>query len=71
MRFLVDNALSPDLARILRENGYEAAHVRDYALQAATDRTIFEFAAEKGFTLISADTDFGALLAARTRTKRR
>jgi hypothetical protein len=41
MRFLVDNALSPTLAAILREHGHEASHVRDHGLQHDDDETVF------------------------------
>jgi predicted nuclease of predicted toxin-antitoxin system len=37
VRFLIDNALSPILAEQLEEAGHEAAHVRDYDMQAASD----------------------------------
>lgn len=42
MRFLVDNALSPVVAERLEAAGHDAAHVRDYGLQAASDEQIFE-----------------------------
>ena len=65
MRFLVDNALSPVVAQKLVGAGHDALHVRDLGMQAATDEEIFEVAVGEGRTIVSADTDFGTILALR------
>ena len=52
MTLLVDNQLPLALARYLAANGWECIHVRDVALEAATDRTIWQYALERGLTKI-------------------
>ena len=69
MRFLIDSALSPLVATRLKEAGHDATHVRDLGLQSAEDAVIFEEAALQDRVLVSADTDFGAFLAARETSK--
>ena len=69
MKLLVDNALSPALAEFLRKAGHEAVHVRDIGLHHAADEDIFERAASEDFVLVTADTDFGTLLARRSTSK--
>ena len=69
MKFLIDNALSPIIARGLIEAGHDAIHVRDVGMAAAADPEIIELAIKENRILISADTDFGALLALRESAK--
>jgi predicted nuclease of predicted toxin-antitoxin system len=63
MRLVLDNNLAPRLAVLLRDGGHDTNHVRDHGMQAATDEQVLDLARQEGRTLISADTDFGTLLA--------
>jgi predicted nuclease of predicted toxin-antitoxin system len=62
MRWLIDNALSPEVAARLVSAGHDAVHVREYGLAAATDTVIFDRAMHEARIIVSADTDFGTLL---------
>ena len=66
MKFLIDNALSPALADLLQQAGHDAIHVRSIGLQHADDDAIFDRAAADGRVVVTADADFGTLLAARS-----
>lgn len=69
MRFLVDNALSPRVAELLREAGHDAIHLRARGKQDEPDEVVFALALEEDRTIVSADTDFGTLLARREEPK--
>ena len=68
MRFLIDNALSPQVAIDLNRAGHDAVHVRELGMHAASDEEIFDHAHAEGRVVVSADTDFGTLLATRKQT---
>ena len=68
MKFLIDNALSPLVADELGRAGLDAVHVRDINLHKSTDEEVFAWAAQEKRIIISADTDFGTILALRQET---
>ncbi|MGH8895711.1 MAG: DUF5615 family PIN-like protein [Egibacteraceae bacterium] len=63
LRLLIDANLSPRVAARLRAAGHDVAHVADCGLVAASDDRILAAAAEDDRTIVSADADFGVLLA--------
>lgn len=63
MKFLLDENLSPLLRDLLVESGHDVIHLRDLQMAGSTDEEVIARAATLGRVLISADSDFGALLA--------
>lgn len=63
MRLLLDENLSPRLADLLGFAGHDVVHVRDIGLTSATDEVVMAAARAQARVLVSADTDFGSLLA--------
>lgn len=64
MKFLIDNALPPRLATLLLGAGHDAVHVREYGMHAASDEEILARALQEDRVVVSADSDFSAILAA-------
>jgi predicted nuclease of predicted toxin-antitoxin system len=63
MRFLVDECLSVRLAALLTAAGHDAVHVVDCDLAGCPDEQVLARAVDDGRVLLSADTDFGEILA--------
>ena len=63
MKFLIDQNRSPRLAELLRAARPDAVNTLDLGLEAADDETLLPLAAVEGRVMVSADTDFGTLLA--------
>ena len=69
MKLLIDNAISPVVAKGLADAEYDVVHVRELGMAASADEEILEKALELGRIVVSADTDFGTLLALRQYAK--
>jgi predicted nuclease of predicted toxin-antitoxin system len=63
VKLLIDASLSPRVAVRLGAGGHEATHVVDIGMLRAHDETIFATAGEAGQVIVTADADFGTLLA--------
>lgn len=58
MKLLFDKNLSYKLPRRLADTFPNAHHVDDFALEAADDSTIWQFAKDNDFVIVSKDADF-------------
>lgn len=63
MKLLVDESLAGRVAALLAEAGHDAIHVRDRGLLGSPDETVLASAQREDRILVTADTDFGTLLA--------
>lgn len=68
MRFLIDECVSPRVGEALTEAGHDAVHLRDVGLLGASDEDVMASASADSRVVVSADTDFGELLATRGAT---
>ena len=57
MKLLLDQNLSPRLFTVVGDLYPGSTHVREVGLQAADD-TVWRYAAEHGFAIVSRDADF-------------
>lgn len=63
MKFLLDENRSPAIVELLAEAGHDAVHVRDLDMKGSPDVAVLAAASAVDRVVISADTDFGELLA--------
>jgi len=69
MRLLIDANLSPRVAAQLADMRFDAIHVADVGLLTAADEAILEYASASQLVIVSADTDFGEMLAVHHRVE--
>ena len=63
MRFLADMGVSMRVVEWLRQQGYDAKHLREENLHKLADRDIFKKATEENRTILTFDLDFGEIVA--------
>ena len=61
MRLLLDQNLSPRLARALADVFPDCTHARDCGLSGADDRAVWDYAKTHGYVVVSKDSDFHQL----------
>ena len=68
MRWLLDQGLPRSTSDLLRNQGDDACHTGERGMAKATDSEIIDLAAAEGRVIVTFDSDFHALLAARHST---
>ena len=63
MKFLLDMGLAQSTARFLRQQGYDALHLRDQSLQRLADAISIAKAVAETRIILTHDLDFGRFIA--------
>jgi len=63
MKFLIDMPVSPKLVKTLEQRGHAAVHAQEIGLAGAEDSEIVSRARQEARIIVTADLDFGQLLA--------
>lgn len=58
MKLLFDQNISPNLVALLADVFPGSLHVREAGLERATDESVWRFALERGFAIVTKDSDF-------------
>jgi len=62
MKILIDMNLSPKLAEMLAQKGIESSHWYYIGASDAKDAEIMDYACREGYTVLTCDLDFTAML---------
>lgn len=63
MKFLIDIGLSPKTVKFLQSLGHEVLRASELDMARSKDKEILEYAASNDMIVITADLDFGDILA--------
>ncbi|MBI4823887.1 MAG: DUF5615 family PIN-like protein [Nitrospirae bacterium] len=64
MKFFADMGISQTTVKWLKEQGFDAIHVRDINMHRASDTEIVRKAVEEGRVILTCDLDFGGIISA-------
>jgi len=68
-RIVLDQGLPATAAIILRDDGWDAVHVREIAMKEAADDEILAYAARESHVVVTLDRDFPQILALTAATR--